>query len=239
MSGDLHPIIIQVNEAKIDLEAADRLIEAYMPFIRSETAKFLGRPPVDGHDDELSIAMIAFHEAITGYEAERGSFLSYAATLIRSRLIDNQRRQRRHSSVISLDMAFEDDDDRSLSDKIADDEETQDVKYTTRMASRAEIEELVRQMEDFGLTLSDVADNCPKQQRTLEACRLAAITARDNPGLMAEFLRTRRLPMKSLTELSGVARKTLERHRKYIAALLIIFSNGYDLIRGHIAEVMR
>ena len=183
--------------------------------------------------------MIAFHEAITGYEAERGSFLSYAATLIRSRLIDNQRRQRRHSSVISLDMAFEDDDDRSLSDKIADDEETQDVKYTTRMASRAEIEELVRQMEDFGLTLSDVADNCPKQQRTLEACRLAAITARDNPGLMAEFLRTRRLPMKSLTELSGVARKTLERHRKYIAALLIIFSNGYDLIRGHIAEVMR
>ena len=54
MSGDLHPIIIQVNEAKIDLEAADRLIEAYMPFIRSETAKFLGRPPVDGHDDDLA-----------------------------------------------------------------------------------------------------------------------------------------------------------------------------------------
>ncbi len=239
MSGEQHPIIIQVYQAKTDLEAADRLIESYMPFIRSETAKFLGRPPVDANDDELSIAMIAFHEAITGYEADRGSFLSYAATLIRSRLIDNQRRQRRHSNIISLDRAFEEDDDRSLGDSLADNEETQDVKYTIRMASRAEIEELVRQMEDFGLTLSDVADNCPRQQRTLEACRLAVATVRDNPGLMADFLRSRRLPMKALTERSGVARKTLERHRKYIAALLLIYSNGYELIRGHIAEVMR
>ncbi|MDI9470591.1 MAG: sigma-70 family RNA polymerase sigma factor [Bacillota bacterium] len=239
MSGEPHPIIIQVYKAKTDLEAADRLIESYMPFIRSETARFLGRPPVDGNDDELSIAMIAFHEAITSYEAERGSFLNYAATLIRSRLIDNQRRQKRHSNIISLDMAFAEGDERSLGDTIADEEETQDVRYTVRMASRAEIEELVRQMQDFGLTLSDVADNCPKQQRTLEACRLAVTTVRDNPELMADFLRSRRLPMKELTQRSGVARKTIERHRKYIAALLIIYSNGYELIRGHIAEVMR
>ena len=59
-----------------------------MPFIKAETTKFLKRPPIEGHDDELSIAMIAFHEAIRGYSCTRGAFLKYAALLIRSHLID-------------------------------------------------------------------------------------------------------------------------------------------------------
>ena len=74
-----HELSGQVYEAKEDMEAADRLIGAYLPFIRSETAKFLGRPPQEGHDDELSIAMIAFHEAIQGYSRGRGAFLPDAA----------------------------------------------------------------------------------------------------------------------------------------------------------------
>lgn len=67
-----HQIVREVYEAKKDLQAADRLISAYMPFIRTETARFLNRPPVDGHDDELSIAMIAFHEAVKGYRRKAG-----------------------------------------------------------------------------------------------------------------------------------------------------------------------
>ena len=101
--NDEHKIIQQVYEAKKDVQAADQLIRTYMPFIRAETAKFLKRPPVEGHDDELSIAMIAFHEAINGYSGARGAFLKYAAMLVRSRLIDYSRREQRHSRVISLD----------------------------------------------------------------------------------------------------------------------------------------
>lgn len=92
--NDEHKIIQQVYAAKEDMEAADRLIGAYMPFIKAETAKFLKRPPMEGHDDELSIAMIAFHEAIRGYSRSRGAFLKYAAMLIKSRLIDYHRRSR-------------------------------------------------------------------------------------------------------------------------------------------------
>lgn len=80
-----HQIVREVYEAKKDLQAADRLISAYMPFIRAETARFLNRPPVDGHDDELSIAMIAFHEAVKGYRRTRGSFFKYASLLIKSK----------------------------------------------------------------------------------------------------------------------------------------------------------
>ena len=77
--NDEHKIIEQVYAAKEDIQAADHLISTYMPFIKAETAKFLKRPPIEGHDDELSIAMIAFHEAIGGDSRTRGAFLKYAA----------------------------------------------------------------------------------------------------------------------------------------------------------------
>ena len=36
---------------------------------------------------------------------------------------------------------------------------------------------------------------------------------------------------------TGVERKTLERHRKYLLAILLAFTNGYEIIRGHLCQV--
>ena len=234
---DEHELIQQVYAAKEDMEAADRLIGSYMPFIKSETAKFLKRPPMEGHDDELSIAMIAFHEAVRGYSRSRGAFLKYAAMIMKSRLIDYRRKEQRHGNVISLD-APAGEDDAPLSDTIADETDHNEA-YVVREATRAEIEELTRQMQEFGVSLSDVADNCPKQQRTLEACRKALWYAKEHPELLDELLKTRRLPIARLSEGSGTERKTLERHRKYMVALLLIYTNGYEIIRGHLTQVMK
>ena len=234
---DEHELIQQVYAAKEDMEAADRLIGAYMPFIKAETAKFLKRPPMEGHDDELSIAMIAFHEAVRGYSRSRGAFLKYAAMIMKSRLIDYRRKEQRHGNVISLD-APAGEDDAPLSDTIADETDHNEA-YVVREATRAEIEELTRQMREFGVSLSDVADNCPKQQRTLEACRKALWHAKEHPELLDELLKTRRLPIARLSEGSGTERKTLERHRKYMVALLLIYTNGYEIIRGHLTQVMK
>ena len=181
-----------MERAREDSQAADELIRAYLPFIKAETARFLHRPPVEGHDDELSIAMIAFHEAIQGYSRLRGAFLRYAAVLIRNRLIDYRRREQRHWQVISLDAA-EGEEAATLGERLAD-EKDQHQELSEREATRAEIAELSRQMQEFGVTLGDVADNCPRQERTLEACRRALRRAVETPGVLEEFLRTRRLP---------------------------------------------
>ena len=109
----------------------------------------------------------------------------------------------------------------------------------SRDATRAEIEELTRQMQEFGVSISDVADNCPKQQRTLAACRQALQYARENPELFDVLLHTKKLPVGQLAAGSGVERKTLERHRKYMVALLLIYTNGYEIIRGHLKQVMK
>ena len=94
-------------------------------------------------------------------------------------------------------------------------------------------------MREFGVSLSDVADNCPRQQRTLEACRRALRHARENPALLDELLRTKRRPVAQLSAGSGIERKTLERHRKYMVALLLIYTNGYEILRGHLMQVMK
>lgn len=229
-----HQIIREVYEAKENLAAADRLIGTYLPFIKAETAKFLKRPSMEGYDDELSIAMLAFHEAIGGYSRARGAFLKYAAMLIRSRLIDYSRREQRHRGHLSLD-APTNEDEETLAHTLAD-ESNPHEEATDREATRAEIEELTRQMEAFGVSLNDVAGNCPKQQRTLEACRKALEYAKANPKLLDDFLASKKLPLAELASGSGIERKTLERHRKYMVALLLIYTNGYEIIRGHLCK---
>ena len=231
-----HLIVKKVYDAKSDMQIADELIKEYMPFIKSETSKFLHRVPTYD-DDELSISMIAFHEAIRSYSRTRGSFLKYASVIIKNRLIDYARKEQKQSSVLSIEMLGE-ERETSVENNMPD-EKDEIAEYEMRDATKSEIVELVRQMEPFGVSLSDVADNCPKQQKTIKACADAIEYAKQHPELLDEFLRTKRLPMAELTKGSGAERKTLERHRKYLVALLLIYTNGYEIIRGHIKQVLK
>lgn len=235
--GEEPKIIQRVYEAKEDVQAADRLIGDYLPFIKAEAAKHLKRSRVEETDDECSIAMIAFHEAIMSYSRIRGAFLSYASLLMKSRLIDYLRKETRHQGHLSMEAPVGEDGD-TIGERLAADGDHQE-ELAHRDATRKEIEELSRQMEQFGVSLSDVADNCPRQKRTLSACQKVLECAADDKDLLDEFLRTRKLPVGKLVEKSHVERKTLERHRKYLVALLLICTNGYEIIRGHLKQVLK
>lgn len=232
-----HQIVKAVYAAKENSGKADDLIRSYIPFIRSEATKLMNRLCTE-QDDEYSIAMMAFYEAIMGYEKGRGAFLSYAALLIKSRLIDYTRKETRHRGQISLDEELGGEDDRTLADTLADDHDYYE-ESAHREATRQEIEELSAVMAAFDVSFSDVADNCPKQERTLEACAKAIRYAGENKKLLDELLRTKKLPLAQLVLGSGVERKTLERHRKYILTMLLIQTNGYEIIRGHLYHVLK
>lgn len=236
MDSETHELLSRVDLAKKNGRAADELIADYMPFIKAETAKFLHRPP-DQSDDELSIAMFAFYEAIRSYSRLRGSFLRFAAMQIRSRLIDNYRKEKRNSGMISLNSA-DDDSQTELVDLIPD-KHDEFAQLQLRAATKQEIEELSAQMAQFGVSFTDIAENSPKQQRTLEQCGRAVRYARSNGELLEEFLRTQKVPMAALAKGAQVERKTLERHRRYLVAVLLICTNGYEIMRGHIMQVLK
>ena len=230
-----HKIVKQVYAAKESLDSADELIRNYIPFIKSETSKVLMRI-CDEQDDEFSIAMIAFHEAIRGYEESRGAFLSYAAMLIRSRLTDYHRKESRHSNNLSL---FDDEGETSeIIDSIEDNSNPVEESINLE-ATKQEIEELSFVMNKFGVSFSDVSENSPKQERTMEACKRVICYAIENKHLLDELLNTKKLPMAQLVTGSGVERKTIERHRKYILVMLLIQTNGYEIIRGHLRYALK
>lgn len=232
-----HQLSKAVYAAKENSQKADDLIRAYIPFIRSEATKFMNRLCTD-QDDEYSIAMMAFYEAIMGYQKSRGAFLSYASMLIRSRLIDFQHKEARHQGHISVYEENGAADGSALLDTVADSHDHFE-ESSTREATRQELEELSAVMAQFDVRFSDVAENCPKQERTLCACAEAIRYAGENKALLDELLRTKKLPMAQLVSGSGAERKTLERHRKYILAMLLIQTNGYETIRGHLHSVLR
>ena len=223
-----NPIIHRVAAAQGNSLMADELIRDYLPFIHSEVAKFC---PDGTSGDELSIAMIAFHEAIESYCADRGSFLSFASLVMRSRMIDYQRSEARHYAMslqtplgdgsITMEDTLEDP-----TDSIGDLED--------REATASEIEELTAQLARFGLSLTDIADQSPKQDRTKEACQTIIQHARDHPDIIRGLLKTKKLPIRKLVKETGISKKIMERHRKYLMAVMIIYANGYELIRNHI-----
>ena len=104
--NDAHKIVEQVYVAKEDVRAADGLIRAYLPFIKAETAKFLKCPPIEGQDDALSIAMMAFPEASGGYSRIRCPFSNYAAMLIRNRQFHARRRDQPTAPSRALDAYY-------------------------------------------------------------------------------------------------------------------------------------
>ncbi|HJD33242.1 MAG TPA: RNA polymerase subunit sigma [Candidatus Mediterraneibacter tabaqchaliae] len=231
---EVQDLVGRVQAARTDPEAADALIRQYMGFIRAETAKFIKRAPIDGQDEELSIAMLAFYEAILGYEQNRGAFLSYASRGIRNRMIDHYRKEKKHAKVISLHAPLQDeDDDISKLDRLEDPKNEIEASHR-RAAAREEIEEFERKLGEFGITFSEVADNCPRQERTLASCQRVLAAAKLHPEIFDILLESKKLPISSLAEKSGTDKKTLERHRKYLIAVLLAFTNGYEIIRGHL-----
>lgn len=231
-------LLKQVEAAKQNMDAADDLIRQYLPFIKKEASRYAQRSVQQGVDDEVSIAMIAFHEAIRSYHQERGAFINYAALLIRSRLIDYSRKEGRHQNITSLDEPVEGEDGLTRMDQIVGSEDHSNP-ILLRDATRQEIEELVRVMKDYGLSLNDAAENCPKQKKTQAACFTILIVVRSQPALMEQFLKTKRLPISELVKRTKIEKKTIERHRRYLACLLLIYTNGFEIIRGHIKQVIQ
>ncbi len=224
-----HQITKSVYEAKSDSVKADDLISAYLPFIRSEAAKHMARNCTE-QDDEYSIAMVAFYEAIMGYDKSRGAFLNYAAMLIKSRILDYNRKEARHKGIISI-YSKEGDGEQTLADTLADSNDY--FEQTVNRESVAnEIKEFAVVLSEYGICFSDVADNCPKQSRSVERCKSAIHYAVKTPKVLDDLKRTKRVPLAEIVNGSGADRKTLERHRKYILAMLLIELNGYGAIRS-------
>lgn len=232
MNDDIK-IIDRVMEAQHDLDAADSLIRDYMPFIKSETAKAIGRIPVEGNDDELSIALMGFHEAIESYDHDKGAFLSFASLVIKRRIIDFLRQENKFKKSVSWEETVINEEAGEIN------QTSSSETVVDRESLKWEITHLVKDLGRFGITLSDVAANCPKQNKSVNSCRQVIAYLINEPEHMEELLESGKLPVTHIIKETSVKKKTLERHRKYLVALAVIYFRGYDGMINHLTEVFK
>ena len=230
-----------IEQIVADIQAGDSdqenfLIKQYIPFIRKITANVCKRYIRTTDDDEFSIALIAFSEAIKQYSTDKGSsFLSFASLVIRRRVIDYIRQEQRRR--ISLSMDFTEDDRENMENMAevqASFKEYKEVQETEHR--REEIFHLTEKLAEFRITLTEVSVQSPKHQDARENMLNISKAVIEDEDLRYFLIEKKRLPMKELTKKISMSRKTIERNRKYIITLCIVLMEDYRYLQDYLKE---
>lgn len=225
----------RVEQIKSQDEEINRLVEEYKPFIASCVQGVTGRYVRYGEDDELSIGMMAFVEAIKSYDSTRGSFLTFSKNVIKRRLIDYFRKENKHNNLISINEYMGSDDDDSevdLSSKEAIN------KYTDAEISeyrRLELEQLKKELSNWEISFFELVDVSPKADKTRKAYGDIIKFLISQPELVKLIKTKKYLPIAEIEKFTRIPRKTIERARKYIIAVLIINTGDYQYIRDYVS----
>lgn len=220
--------------------AREELIKNFTPYILKVTSKVSGRYVRLGEDDEVSIGLMAFNEAIDCYDCTKNiAFLSFAETVMRRRLIDFYRKEQNNSKNVPLS-TFETDDDDNKESALYHIEAKQStqvhIEGNLAAERKEEILEYNRQLREFGITFAELVEISPKHEDArVRAMEAAGVIAQDRE-LAAYLKRKKELPLKVLSERVDISRKTLERQRKYIIAVALIMINDYGHLKQYVQK---
>ncbi|HSW36736.1 MAG TPA: sigma factor [Candidatus Limnocylindrales bacterium] len=202
-----------------DSQILNEFVARHELFILKSASK-TAKSYVSKSDDEWSIALSAFVEAVKKYDYARGSFLSFAELIIHRSLVDYYRVQRRYSTEVQVgwieDSAIVEDNDNDL---------------------KLEIEAISQVFESYDFTFMDLAECSPKAGKTKTACGKAIVFLVGKPLLIKEMRNSKQLPVKIIEKYAGIPRKILERHRKYIIAAAEILHGDYPHLSEYLSYV--
>lgn len=216
----------------------NELIEQYKPFI-AKTASSVCKRFIREEDDEASIGLIAFNEAIEKYAPHKGgSFLSFAELLIKRRLIDYIRKEARMRDAVWHVENGENSEQVAqtyLDAKLSVDEFYRQIEQEQR---REEILHYQQVLKQFGIHFHDLVEQSPKHKDArLNAIRVAQLLV-ENEHLVHLLFQKKQLPIKQLEAMASVSRKTIERNRKYIIAVAVILAGDYLYLKDYIKGVL-
>lgn len=225
-------------EAALDERALERLIEENEGLILDCARKVLNRY-ITKSDDEWSVALGALVQAVRSYDCGKGAFFSFAQTVIRRRLIDYLREQKRWGREVSVDPALFSADSEREEDLAVKIEVGKKISERPDMSLKLEIEAAEKDFSEYGFTFFDLASCSPKAEKTKSACAKAVACIIKNPILLNELKENKQLPIKAIEKCAGVPRKILDRHRKYIIAATMILSGEYPCLAEHMRYIRK
>lgn len=220
----------RVRLAKTDPEEANRLITEFQPFVAKTVRDHIGAYVAQENSDEFSISLSAFHEAIRAYDPDKGKFLSFAARIIRLRLIDYYRSQHKNKPEYSLE-ASQEPGEQDYTNPLA--LRKFDAEKET-LQRRYEILALTEELSQWGITFTQLAENSPKQENLRSLYTQVAHKITQTEALRTRLIETKRLPIKEIQEVCSIDRKRLDRGRIFIIACFIILTGDYQFIKDYL-----
>lgn len=231
----MRDIDVNAVKAKDDKTYIEEFIKEYEFFIIQTANKTTGKF-ITKSDDQWSVSLSAFNEAIRTYSFEKGSFLSFAELVIKRRLYDYIKKQSKHFNEIAVspNMFTSDSDEEDMPLKK---EVLSKIAVKSDDEAKLEIEALSCTLNENGFSFFDLVSVSPKAAKTKTACAKAIAYISQNALLLNEMRNSKNLPIKIIEKNLCLPRKILERHRKYIIAGIEIISGNYPILAEYLKFV--
>ncbi|WP_438447009.1 RNA polymerase sigma-I factor [Gorillibacterium sp. sgz5001074] len=224
MEAGLGDILQRIRDG--DTGARSDLIIRYKPFVL-RAVSHVCKCRIGWNDDEASVGLIAFNEAIDRYHPQYGkSFDNFAYMAIHNRLVDEFRRKERiarmetkwHHEELELSQA-------EMASSLAAFEQQE-----TSAALADELTNYDARLRQFGIRLEELEEASPCHRDTRRMLLDIARKFCTNPDWLRDLYQKRQLPLKDMIQAVEVSKKTLERNRKYLISLILILA-GEEFMR--------
>ena len=222
--------------AKQSKDEMERLIEEFKPFLHSRASKHYSTLEQNQHEELFSTAMMAFYESVQNYDINKGHFLPFANRVVSDRIIDHIRRVSKQTvQTVSLDE--EDEEQLSAQSHAISEISIRAYDAQRRQESLAiEIEQFKSELMTWGITMDALVKHSPKHQKLRETYKVVVSKVCQTPDVVQTIQLKRYFPIKTVSELTKLPQKTLERARTFIIASLIIKLGDYDYLSDYVSS---
>ena len=202
----------RVDAAKVNQNELEELISEYLPFIRKKATEII---PSGNYDSYSTTAMSAFAEAVQSFEKTKGSFLGFAALVIRRRITDQARKEYKAREIPVEEMNLQ-------------------ATYDGRSGIAMEISMFKEELAEYGISLTELTKVNPKHKSSREKTNLASQVLAETSELLDYLTSNKKVPIGQLSSKSGVPVKLLEKKRKYIIARALLHQDKYGYLKDYI-----
>ncbi len=209
-----------------NVNAIEEIYADLMPFCLRVCSKICGRY-ISEEDEESSIARLSILEAFDTYDPEKGKIVFYLGRVIRNRVIDFKRREKKRQAISIWDWQ-----NKQNSIEIADNNSIEDI--IDGMARKQEIERFSHILESYDIRFDELAKGSPKHNKTREKAKEIALKIASEGDYRLYLLNNKKLPIKMLEEKEMLSRKLLDRYRRYIIANALIIIHDLSYLKPYV-----
>ncbi|AQS05578.1 RNA polymerase sigma-I factor [Clostridium beijerinckii] len=216
-----------------DVKLKDKLIKDYLPFIGKSVSKVSKKYEDIRYSDIFSIGMIAFNEALDNYDENKGkNFFAYCDMIIRSRIIDYYRKSEKEEKAYPFTY-FENEDEINFEEKYL---RSNSFNQYENIETQDEMEFFQKKLSEFNINIYDIGEEIPKHRDSIIMCIKIAKELCDNDYLYGKLIRNKSIPLKELVSMVQVHKRTIERNRKFIIVVSLIFKTEFTYSKEYIQD---